>query len=287
MIENDEAVKQAENLLQQFGKAELQENIGRRYELAKIRCLPLEEVIHRVRELHYDDQQDALLYRLLEVSFNNKQVQLLCKAITHLCRTGDSVPYRQKPPIDRAISRLLRALPDKVAWKIADAELLHHHRKARRLVAYLLMKRVEIDESLAKLAWENYLQFGDIEALHIVVRSSALPADVETTGVLTLLEEDYWRARFLAALLTNNRSAAYALSSAYPLEFVWAVGRAADEEALPVLRGLLNDHMGDLKFMGFYIWALGLLGARDDLESLHKWVEMQSSAATETFSLIR
>lgn len=286
VIGYDSAVRMGDDLEQEFERTELRQNIVKRYSLALVRCLPLDEVIDRARDLHNDNQQDAILYHLLEESFTDEQVLRLSSAITHLCISGDSVPAKQKPPIDRAISRLLRSLTEEDAWKIAEVQLLGHRRKARRLIAYTLMKRVKIDSTHAKLVWDNYLRYGDIEALQIVARSPVLPVDLDASEVLARLDGEYWRARFLASLLSSKRAAAYELAATYPLEFVWAVGRVADEGALPILRSLLSERMNDLKFMGFYIWALGSIGTRDDLESLREWVETQAAAVMATYNSI-
>ena len=62
------------------------------------------------------------------------------------------------------------------------------------------------------------------------------------------------------------------LSLAYPREFVWAVGRQKDAGLLPVLRHLFNMNPDDLDFVSAYVWALGQIGAREELSRVRQLV---------------
>jgi hypothetical protein len=91
------------------------------------------------------------------------------------------------------------------------------------------------------------------------------------TDITTLCEsitDEYWRMRVIQSLLITDAERGVSLSTAYPREFVWASGRQRDAGLLPILRGLFDASPGDLDFLSIYVWALGQLGATDELSRM-------------------
>lgn len=66
----------------------------------------------------------------------------------------------------------------------------------------------------------------------------------------------------------RSRSAALTLAARYPFEFAHAVGRTGDKALRVPLRELLHANSSDLEFLSIYAYALGKIGAKEELQSL-------------------
>jgi hypothetical protein len=72
----------------------------------------------------------------------------------------------------------------------------------------------------------------------------------------------------MEALLVHKPFVALALARRYPFEFAHAVGRTGDKSFRDPLCDLLQTNFGDLEFLSIYAYALGKIGAKEELESL-------------------
>jgi hypothetical protein len=131
--------------------------------------------------------------------------------------------------------RLVRALPSELAVRFAEP-YVDHPRKGRRQWAYVALREKHISPEVARKCADSFRRTGDQEALMLIARNPECVLEVGPEFLLSNLNEKYWRARVLEALIGHDRTAALFWSRKYPLEFAHALGRTCDRSLLEPLR---------------------------------------------------
>jgi hypothetical protein len=158
-------------------------------------------------------------------------------------------------------------MPAEIAGPIVEP-WLEHKRKFRREIAYQVLRRCGITSEIGVRLVAIFQQTRDQECLRLLARNPTALLAAAPEIVVKLLDEEYWRMRVVQSLLAISIDRGAVLSASYPREFIWAAGRQRDPALLPAMRKLLADRQDDLDFVSLYAWALGQIGARDDLLQL-------------------
>lgn len=240
--------------------------------LAEVRCLPFDALLKQVEELPSILNSCEVIFRACELELSMNQAFALAESVRRLADKVDELPSRRKQTFDRAIRRILSALPAEAAWPVAGS-WLEHKRKFRRETAYSILKRTGVDDVAGARLFEVFESSHDQAALELIARNPRATKNIEVRKVLPLFEENYWRMRLVEAVLIDNQSAAIELAQDYPREFTHAVGRQKLVEFKFELERLFVERSNDLDFISIYGWALGQLGATEQLAKLRKHLD--------------
>lgn len=249
--------------------------LDRAIQRALLRCLSPDEITERIAKLDEGDDANDYVRRLSEMELPDSEWDRLVDAMDSLAQRSEDVPSRLKAKLDRTLLRLVRLLVRLRQIDLANhfAEpFVDHRRKARREWAYAALRKKQISQSIAVKLLKVFHQTGDQEALQLIVRNPERVPEIGADVLMENLDEEYWRARVVAALLLHDRQSALSLSHQYPFEFAHAVGRVEDTSLLSSLSDLLDDNQDDLEFLSIYAYALGKLRAKDQLESLEEFL---------------
>jgi|SRR6266403_950180 len=234
---------------------------------AGLRCLSPAEMISKILDTTDEDDRSAYISRLLELSLNKPELDLLQGAMTTLVRQSEKAPSGLKRRLDRAVLRLVRMLPSRLATTFAGP-YIGHRQKTRREWAYSALRTKRIPRRMARELVRVFRRTGDQEALELIARNPKHVPEVDPEFLLMNIKERYWRGRAMEALLVHKPFVALALAGRYPFEFAHAVGRTGDKAFRDPLCDLLQTNFGDLEFLSIYAYALGKIGASEKLESL-------------------
>lgn len=245
--------------------------LDRTMRFARLRCLSRCEIIRLVCDPTEMEHLTDHIGRLKEFILTEPEVKSLVAGMERLARHSEASPTKLKSKVDRTLLRLVRILPSDLANSFAEP-YVNHPRKARRKWAYSALREKQISDTIATKLADAFRRTGDQETLELIARNPERVAGVGATFLLSNVVDRYWRARILEALLVNDRSSALALSRQYPFEFAHAVGRTGDASLLDALRSIFEVSSNNLEFLSIYAYALGKIGARDELESLEHFI---------------
>lgn len=97
-----------------------------------------------------------------------------------------------------------------------------------------------------------------------------------------LFDTRYQQARIFEKIIQQDLALAEKFAAQYPLAFVWGAGRAGKIEVLPIIRRIIEDYKNDYESLNLIIWALGMLGAKEDLQNLALISEVDLILSSET-----
>lgn len=252
--------------------------VARTIRYARVRCLTPHEIIKLVCDPNEAENLGDYIGRLLELGLTVDQYEQLARGMEELASRSETVPSKVRVRIDRTILRLVRILPSHLACRFAE-RYVDHPRKARREWAYTALREKEISSAIALKLVNIFKETEDQHALELVARNPKRVVEVGTVFLLKNMREEYWRARVLESALRYDRATAVALSQEYPFEFTHAVGRLGDPALLSSLRPVFELNAKDPKFLAIYAYALGKTGARDQLDSLDRFVRDRAKSA--------
>jgi hypothetical protein len=212
--------------------------LERTLRLAKLRCLSTSELVSKLPLLLESDDRDAVLFAMLERRMSHAHQRHLVEMLKNLAERGETRQPAHRAKLDSAIRQLIRTLPAVLAAPLAR-RFLDDRRKTRRLIAYSGLRVSGVTTRTARRLVERFRQTGDQHLLELVVRTPRVAAAVDPEYVLSVLAEEYWRARLMEALILYRSQVADSLASKYPREFVRGAARSADVKCLPLLRRLL------------------------------------------------
>ncbi len=255
-------------LAEELRRAQLVE-LDRTIRLADVRCISFDELLSRIERLWEDEEASEIVYRASTEEFGYDQFCAIARSVRRLADAVDRMPSPSKARIDRAMKRILARMPGEIATLIV-LPWLEHKRKFRREIAHAVLRKAGLDPQSGVALVAIFQRTGDQGCLKLLARNPSALAVSDAKQVLDLLDEEYWRMRALEALLVAGDERAILLCARYPREFVWAVGRQKDATLLTVLRSLLDAHAQDLAFVSLYAWALGQIGARDELHRVRE-----------------
>jgi hypothetical protein len=254
--------------------------------LAKIRCLPFDELLTRLRNIFTDTSADEVILTICEVSRDSRQDRQLASAVRQLAAKADTLNSREKARYDRRLKSLLATLPLAVARPIA-MDFLDHPRKSRREAGFERLELDTIDDQATINFVSRYMATGDHRFLQALLRH---PLRLETVDpsflVLQFAGDEYWQMRVVESTLRTAFSAGVAFSKTHPRLFIWASGRLKDERLLPLIRESFRTSNDKVALLGIVAWAFGKLKAYDELTKLEPFLselEEQNRIDWDTF----
>ncbi|MDO3432572.1 hypothetical protein QWJ46_07725 [Rhizobium sp. CBN3] len=250
----------------------LVEEIDRTLSLAEVRSLPFDELLTGIECLPNIDNSSEIIFRACEYEPSLNQAYSLAESVRRLADSVEELPSRLKPTYDRAIRRILSRLPAEVAWPVCSP-WLEHKRKFRRETAYLVLRKTGVDETAGARLLGVFQSTGDQMALELIARNPLATRNVNIETILPLFDDEYWRMRLVEAVLMDDETKSVMLATKYPREFTHAVGRQKQKSMLPKLNSLFDLQSENLEFLSIYAWALGQIGAMEEIRKLRVHIE--------------
>lgn len=239
--------------------------------MARVRCMPFTDLVWNLRELERTQNAAQIVDCLCQLSLTKEEQSLLAPALKSLLERAETFPSKSKAQIDRYASRILKRLDAEFAEDIAGP-FFTHTRKARRQMAFDAFKKAGVTPSLGCHLWVLYQEHGDQEYLQLIARNPDALLRLPIERILEELDEEYWRARVIQALLEANSELALVseIALAYPIEFVHAVGRTRNDCFLPLLLDIFSTNKTKIDFLSIFTWCLGALKAETYLDMVEE-----------------
>ena len=250
------------------------DKLGRTVRYAKLRCLSPTEIFDRIAGLDLDPEVTDYVYRISELRLTSSNLEHLLGAMKNLANRSESSSSKVRAKIDRILLRLVRLLPTDIGNNFAEP-FVDHRLKPRRRRAYSSLRQKPISKIIAVKLANVFKQHGDQDALKLIARNPKRVTDVGGEFLLANINEEYWRARVVEALLDYDRPTALLIAKRYPFEFAHAVGRSGDDSLVSYLTDLFPANQDDMEFISIYAFALGKLGAIAELESLECFIAVR------------
>ena len=250
------------------------DKLGRTVRYAKFRCLSPTEIFDRIAGLDLDPEVTDYVYRISELRLTGSNLEHLLGAMKNLANRSESSSSKVRAKIDRILLRLVRLLPTDIGNNFAEP-FVDHRLKSRRRWAYSSLRQKPISKIIAVKLANVFKQHGDQDALKLIARNPKRVTDVGGEFLLANINEEYWRARVVEALLDYDRPTALLIAKRYPFEFDHAVGRSGDDSLVSYLTDLFPANQDDMEFISIYAFALGKLGAIAELESLECFIAVR------------
>ncbi len=235
--------------------------------LGRIRCLGAAEIVARLPGIVEDSDQNELLIRLAELELTQEQIEAVANVVRMLAAYGDTLRSREKPRVDATIARIMKTLPKDTVNELVRP-LLDHARRARREIAYKLLRHTGVTVEMADHLIDIFHRTGDEKMLELIARTASVVAEVDAEFLLRNFPDEYWRVRVLEALLHHRPQRAVDLAADFPREFIWAVGRVKADSYLPLMDTIVNINFNAFDILSIYSWTLGQLRAERQLERL-------------------
>ena len=236
--------------------------------LARVRCLPFERLIDRLRRVLTDEQSSEIVYAVIEAPRSEEQDHALAAALRELLAMADRAPGRRREWLDRKIGRILPTLPTELSQPIAR-ECLSHRRKARRTIGFRCLSLDTVDDGLSLFFLSRFDETGDDRFLKALLRHPLRLTCVDPRRFIDVFEgDDYWLMRVVEATLREDRAAGLSLAARLPVSFIWAAGRLGDPRLVLEIARCFETANDKLSLVGIVAWAYGKLGAYDRLEAL-------------------
>ncbi len=250
------------------------DKLGRTVRYAKLRCLSPTEIFDRIAGLDLDPEVTDYVYRISELRLTGSNLEHLLGAMKNLANRSESSSSKVRAKIDRILLRLVRLLPTDIGNNFVEP-FVDHRLKSRRRWAYSSLRQKPISKIIAVKLANVFKQHGDQDALKLIARNPKRVTDVGGEFLLANINEEYWRARVVEALLDYDRPTALLIAKRYPFEFAHAVGRSGDDSLVSYLTDLFPANQDDMEFISIYAFALGKLGAIAELESLECFIAVR------------
>jgi len=250
------------------------DKLGRTVRYAKLRCLSPTEIFDRIAGLDLDPEVTDYVYRISELRLTGSNLEHILGAMKNLANRSESSSSKVRAKIDRILLRLVRLLPTDIGNNFAEP-FVDHRLKSRRRWAYSSLRQKPISKIIAVKLANVFKQHGDQDALKLIARNPKRVTDVGGEFLLANINEEYWRARVVEALLDYDRPTALLIAKRYPFEFAHAVGRSGDDSLVSYLTDLFPANQDDMEFISIYAFALGKLGAIAELESLECFIAVR------------
>lgn len=250
------------------------DKLGRTVRYAKLRCLSPTEIFDRIAGLDLDPEVTDYVYRISELRLTGSNLEHLLGVMKNLANRSESSSSKVRAKIDRILLRLVRLLPTDIGNNFAEP-FVDHRLKSRRRWAYSSLRQKPISKIIAVKLANVFKQHGDQDALKLIARNPKRVTDVGGEFLLANINEEYWRARVVEALLDYDRPTALLIAKRYPFEFAHAVGRSGDDSLVSYLTDLFPANQDDMEFISIYAFALGKLGAIAELESLECFIAVR------------
>lgn len=216
--------------------------------------------------------QDRLRTRLLQLDLAGEDSAAFVSAIHSLLAAGEGVASADKARIDSFAFWAVQQLTVNDVRHFVR-EWLSHARKGRRLLAYRLVRRLGLEGALSANLVAAWQQFGDLDAIRLLVRVEGGLHLVDVDGVFRAFDaangsapggntDEYWPARVMERLLLDDAALAIPRAHEHPVAFIRAVGRIGDPSWLPHARDCFQRASGNPRVLGIAASVAGRLGDR-------------------------
>ncbi len=245
-------------------------------ERAKFNCLALNELIEllKISSFSIFNHCDDILNRIGDYIYIEKysdvQIEYLISLVEQTIKEGEETPSKHRYKSDSLLKKLLRILPSEISYEYGML-CFEHRRKSRREIGFDYFKRnAQCKESVEKLL-ELYRMTFDKRILELIARNYKVgflePEDLNF--ILSEIDEGYWRTRIIEVLIEDGlEENTIKILNKYPYESIYAMGRLGDDSMLPIIKDHLEGFISDLESIGLVFWALGKVGAKDEINKL-------------------
>lgn len=251
---------------------------------ADMRAVPFPDRLARLESVWSDPDRLLVIGDLQRRDLTDEERAQLADALASLATRSGRLPARDRDKVNRAVSRLIRWLPPERAWGVVEG-WFGDRRSFRREVVVRVLRERGVPPALVPALVEEYQATGDRGLLSLISRSPeaaallderclremlAAPERTVVADRPPLVDDDlrYWRMRVLELLLVGGHRLDEETVFAYPVEFVWAVGRQADAGSLPLLRRVLERNRDNPEFLWWCLWAFDRMGEEVDRDSI-------------------
>jgi hypothetical protein len=235
--------------------------------LAKIRCLPMNEKLRRLKRGLDEEYFDELAFAVGECDRSKLQNKELATIVANLTRSVDHLRSSERARLDRRVGKLPRILPFEFARPIVLG-LLSDPLKQRRKIGLKGIRSEALDDHLVQFLWNRFCETDDLSLLKIVL-GRPIPLDtLDPYELINRFDEGYWKMRVIEATLKADRRRGSEFASSHPLPFIWACGRIEDRRMISRVVDCLASAPDQVELIDIAAWALGKLGATAELARL-------------------
>lgn len=232
-------------------------------------CLAIDDLLSLIEDAEEPYRRVGLIDHIDRSELSDPHFVRISGLIKRIALKSELLPSREKLRADSALRALVGLLPSDVA-ELHALEFLVHPRKARRTIAFKILKRTGLTIGGAKYLLVRFEETGDQELLELIARCPRVVSESEPIFLLEHISEPYWRMRVMEGLLMHKQDMALDLSGRYSREFVHAVGRQESAEHAPRVEALARQHWDDPDFLSLYAWCLRKLRDPERLIALDK-----------------
>lgn len=243
--------------------------------LAKIRCLPFNEKLRRLKMGLEEQFFDELVLAVSESERSIRQNLQLASITASLAKKSDRLPTSERAQLDRRVAKLLRELPSDLARPII-LKYLSDRLKQRRQIGLKCIKAEAIDNGFAQFLWDRFRETGDNALLKVILGKPIPLSILDPRKLIDSFEEDYWKMRVIEAMLKADAGRGAAFAASHPRLFIWACGRLRNRQMTSAVIDCLLRASDKVALIDIAAWALGKLGAAKDLVRLEALLDEMS-----------
>lgn len=243
--------------------------------LAKIRCLPFNEMLRRLKMGLEEQFFDELAFAVGESRRSARQNLQLASITATLAKKSDQLPSSERAQLDRRVAKLLRELPTDLARPIV-LKYLSDRLKQRRQIGLKCIKAEAIDIGFAQFLWDRFRETGDNALLKVILGQPIPLSKLDPRKLIDSFDEDYWKMRVIEATLKADARRGAALATSHPRLFIWACGRLRSRQMTSAIVDCLSSASDKVALIDIAAWALGKLGAAKDLVRLETLLDQMA-----------
>ena len=245
-------------------------NATRALDKARARCLTVDAVLDRLaREPLVPYQERRLLFLpLQEAQIAPGQIERLKALIEEWIPLSEASGGRKGDRVYGLIRSTLEIMPRD--YRVKSIEFLDHRHVHRRQIASGLLRSEDLNGPEATAVCLAAERRPDILTIQLASRHARMiHADDAIRVLLPRLEEPYWQARVIEAIVaTTSEAALQIVASTYPMGFLWAAARLQRRDLFARVEDRLPDLERNLTWLPIIAWALGRLRLEVELDDL-------------------
>jgi hypothetical protein len=203
------------------------------------------------------------------------------QVVNAMLARGAALSSAGRRQADKIVKMLANQLPHDELCHVAIRLLEHTRKNQRQLGVKLLRWHPECEAGGALMNF--YRKYGDDYAVFALTRGR-MPSEEAAQWLLQNLEERVHRAWVFECLIRDNLEMARKLADMDRLAFVWGAGRSQSVDATPDVMEFLADEPNDSENVSLFVWALGVLGARNELIGLARQYDCDSKISLPDLS---
>lgn len=243
--------------------------------LAKVRCIPFNEKLRRLKMGLEEQFFDELAFAVGESNRSARQNLQLASIAAKLAKKADELRSGERAQLDRRVAKLLRVLPTHLARPIV-MKYLSDQLKQRRLIGLKCITTEGIDVDFVQFLWGRFCETGDNALLKVILGKPIQLSELNPSKLVDSFAEDYWKMRVIEATLKADTGRGAAFATSHPRLFIWACGRLRNRQMTSAIVDCLSTASDQVELIDITAWALGKLGAAKDLVRLEALLDQLS-----------